>query len=80
MGQEKKVYTLAIQYDDNDNVIYLAKVVNCNHNTYLSLKNKLVAHNQELLKEKNELLEKVNELAKSVDQLQKAIKELKGEE
>lgn len=77
---EKKVYTIAVQYDNQNNVVGLSKVANVNQATYNSLKNKLAEHYEQELKEKELDKQVIALLRKEIDDLKKEIALLKGEE
>ena len=79
MGQGK-VYVVAVQYDDNDKVVSLGKVMNCNQATYNSLKNKHSEYLEKQAQDKELLYKVIKDLNEKVDQLQKEVKLLKGEE
>lgn len=80
MEQEKKIITLAIEYDENDNVVNVCKVLNCNQATYNSIKNRHNDYLQEQLKKKLEVIDSLNELKSKCKELENQIKLLKGEE
>lgn len=77
---EKNIITLAIEYDENDNVVNVCKVLNCNQATYNSIKNRHNDYLQGQLKEKAKVNDRLNGLEKQIKELQEEIKLLKGEE
>lgn len=77
---EKKIITLAIEYDENDNVVSVCKVLNCNQATYNSIKNRHNDYLQGQLKEKEKVNECLLKLENKCKKLEEEIKLLKGEE
>ena len=77
---EKKIITLAIEYDENDNIVSVCKVLNCNQATYNSIKNRHNDYLQGQLKEKLGVIDRLNELESKCKELENQIKLLKGEE
>lgn len=80
MAQEKKIITLAIEYDENDNIVNVCKVLNCNQAVYNSIKNRHHDYLQKQLKEKGLVNDRLTELENKCKELENQIKLLKGEE
>ena len=75
-----QVKTIGVAYDNEDNVVCIVKVMNCNQPTYNSLKNKHSEYLEKQAQDKELLYKVIRDLNEKVDQLQKEVKLLKGEE
>ena len=75
-----QVKTIGVAYDNEDNVVCIVKVMNCNQQTYNSLKNKHIEYLEKQAQDKELLYKVIRDLNEKVDQLEKEIKLLKGEE